>query len=174
MAEEYEQSYSEVVTRTSGGKYELNLPDGLLELLGFEARELTALISGPDSNHPNLMRLHPQASLNDFELASEFKSMADSQILESHKEAFKLIAKFSNSIEPLTHEELDQYLRGVNAIRLAIGSALDISDQTDFDLDPDDEGAQPLFLYSVFTSLASLITEVLLEDTPEIEDEDGS
>ncbi|NNN21054.1 MAG: DUF2017 family protein [Acidimicrobiales bacterium] len=174
MASGYEESQLEVVTRTSDGKYKLHLPDGLMELLGFEARELSALLSGPDSSHPNLMRLHPQASLNDFELASEFKALADSQILESHKEALKLIGKHSSSSMPMTGEELDQYLRGVNAIRLAIGSAFDISDETDFDLDPDDEGAQPVILYSVFTSLASLITEALLEDFPAIENEDAT
>jgi len=115
-----------VVRRIADDRFELVLSpenrQGMLSLLG----ELDDLLeSAPDD--PSLRRLHPTAYHDDAERDAAYQLLAGEELRASRRATIDAVQTSLAKAE-LTRDELWSWLRALNALRLVVGTRLDITD----------------------------------------------
>ena len=124
------------IERTPDGDFRLRLSEGERELLASLPAELAALIEA-DPTDPGLRRLFPPAYEHDEESEDEFRRLIHEELLAGRREALQVLAETAGS-ERLSAEQLDAWLRALTDLRLALGTRLDVSEETyDQDIDPE-------------------------------------
>jgi Domain of unknown function (DUF2017) len=140
------------IERTKDGDFRLRLSDGERELLASLPAELTALIEA-DPTDPGLRRLFPPAYEHDEESEDEFRRLMHEELLAGRREALQVLAETAQS-DRLSAEQLDAWLRALTDLRLALGTRLEVTEETyDQDIDPKHPQA---FELSVFVYLSWL------------------
>lgn len=139
------------VVREKDGRFRLELPPeerDVLRTLPAQLRELLGEDEGGGAADPSLRRLFPPAYADDPEREAEFREMVRDELLEGKLAA---IATMESTIdaERLTEDELLAWLGALNDLRLALGTRLDITEETDFeDFEGDPrEGVAALYWY---------------------------
>lgn len=119
-------------------------PDRFVVNLGNEEREvIRAVCEDLDSvlddgvANPAVRRLFPTAHATDPEVDREYQDMVHDDLLGSHREALAAVAASADSSE-LDRAGLEQWMVGLNAVRLVLGTVLDVSEDGYPDLDEDD------------------------------------
>ena len=140
------------IERTRKGDYRLRLSETERELLRTLPGELLGLLAA-DAADPSLRRLRPSAYDEDPEAEGEYQRLMRNELEEGRREALGVLAETATH-DRLTAEELDAWLRALNDLRLALGTRLDVTEETyERDFDPRDPDAYEL---SVFTYLSWL------------------
>ncbi len=149
---------SQVVRRRKDGDFDLLLaPSGrqaVRHLLG----ELDELLE-TDPGDPNLRRLHPPAYLDDAEADAAYQLLAGEELRTSRRNAVTLVVA-SLDHDRLTEDELWGWAQSFNALRLVLGTRLDVSeDDVEIpELAPDAPEAQ---LWAVYQLVSVLQHEVV-------------
>jgi Domain of unknown function (DUF2017) len=143
------------------GRYLLRLPESerelMLQLLG-ELRTLLKL--GPDD--PRLRRLYPAAYSEDEEKEAEYRRLTHEE-LSSGRLAALDIAERTIAADELTPEQLTAWMHAVNALRLVLGTMLDVDEDDPFAVDPDDPNAREYMLYGYLGLLLEEIVQAQLD-----------
>jgi hypothetical protein len=143
-------------------RYLLRLPDGerdlVRQLLG-ELRTLLAL--GPDD--PRLRRLYPSAYADDAEQDAEFRRMTHEELASGRLAAVDTVEATVGS-DDLSPDELTAWMHAVNALRLVLGTVLDVDEEDPFAIDPDDPDARQYMLYGYLGLLLEEIVQAQLGD----------
>ena len=142
------------VKRLDSGRFKIRLGDeerGLLRNVSEEVRELLA------SDEPSLRRLFPPAYLDDDEKEAEYQSLMREDLLASHQASLDTLEKTADATE-LDEGELTAWMSALNQVRLVLGTSLDVTEDTDFALDPEDPLA---FSYAVYGFLGYLQEEIV-------------
>ena len=127
------------IERTREGDYLLRLSDAERELLRSLPLELLRLLA-EDPGDPTLRRLRQSAYEDDEEADGETASR-----------------------ERLTAEELDAWLRALTDLRLALGTRLEVTEDTyDRDIDPRDPAAYELSVFAYLSWLQEQAVEAAL------------
>ena len=121
------------------GTYKVRLADWERELLQDLPRQLTELLSTAD---PALRRLFPAAYHADAERDAEYQRFMREEILASRMAAAQTLER-SAKAEVLTENDLLAWMGSMNAIRLVLGTQLDVTEEMTT-IDPDDPRA-PVF-----------------------------
>ena len=121
------------------GTYKVRLADWERELLEDLPRQLTELLATDD---PSLRRLFPAAYHADAERDAEYQRFMREEILASRMAAAQTLQR-SAKAEVLTENDLLAWMGSMNAIRLVLGTQLDVTEET-ITLDPEDPRA-PVF-----------------------------
>ena len=103
----------------------------LLRLMG----ELQALITGPDDNEL-LRRLFPVAYPDDEEKEEEYQRLMREELVASRLSAIESVSRTidpANATALLDEGETIAFMQSINAIRLVLGSMLDITDDDSAD-----------------------------------------
>jgi len=125
------------IERTRDGDFRLRLSDAERELLRALPGELLALLA-VDPGDPTLRRLSPAAYEDDAEAEGEFRRLMQDELMEGRREALRLLAETA-ARDRLTAEELDAWLRALTDLRLALGTRLEVTEETyERDIDPRD------------------------------------
>ncbi len=105
--------------------------DLLIRLMG----ELEALLTGPQDN-VLLLRLFPVAYPEDEEKEAEYQRLMREELVTSRLSAIASVtaALDPQRTEPLSEAETIAFMQSINAIRLVLGSMLDITDDESADL----------------------------------------
>jgi hypothetical protein len=115
-----------LLKRRPDGRYDLALDDERRQVLVSLFRQLSEqLETAPD--HPNLTRLSPPAYLDDADADAAYQLLAGEELRTSHQAAFESVIE-SLGRDQLTADELWAWLQSLNAVRLVLGTALDISE----------------------------------------------
>ena len=128
----------------------LELPDKEA-LIGLLDQLRDSLLSG--STDENLKRLFPTAYHQDPKHDEEYQRLMRDDLLVSRLQSLGtatsvLSRKSVDDNIVLTAQELDEFARSINNLRLVIGTVLDIDESDiDVDLDEDDPNDQRLVLY---------------------------
>jgi hypothetical protein len=149
-------------------------PDRFLVHLGTDERavvravceDLTSVLDDGDAN-PALRRLFPSAHATDPEVDRQYQEMVHDELLSSRKEALAAVAASADQAE-LDRATLDQWMIGLNAVRLALGSVLDVSEDGYPDLDADDPELPAWAVYEFLGSVVDACVHALaatLDDT---------
>jgi len=143
------------------GAFLLLLPEGerelLLQLLG-ELR--TFLKLGPDD--PRLRRLYPAAYSDDEEKDAEYRRLTHEELSSGRLAALDIVEQ-TIAADELTPDQLTAWMHAVNALRLVLGTMLDVNEDDPFAVDPEDPNAREYMLYGYLGLLLEEIVQAQLD-----------
>lgn len=121
-----------------------------------ELAVLTGIRTGPSTRPDDrvLARLLPDFTAEDADLAAGLRSLHEPALIEAKDAAAAVVLDTlpeSGGRVELTPEQADEWLRALNDVRLALGTALDVSEDMDDELPPDDPRAAHLGVYHWLT-----------------------
>lgn len=150
------------VVRRRGGRYELRLDATETAVLGHVAEQLReAILTGTDD--PMLRRLFPPAYVDDVEKEAGYQALARDELLEARLAALDELAGALD--EPVMDaERAGALLRSCNALRLVLGTRLDVSEDDEPTIDPDDPEAPTWALYYFLSGLVGELVDALAHD----------
>ena len=145
-----------VFERTEAG-YLVHLDNEEKELIVRLLAELRALLLTDDPNtDPIKRRLFPPAYhlADDREADDEYQRLMREELVASRLSALQFVHEAFTSGEPLTEEGMHGLLQSLNAVRLVLGTLLDIGEEDDADdFDDDDPMVSEYHLYSFLSYL---------------------
>jgi hypothetical protein len=113
--------------RADADGYRLDLRDDERSLLAQLLPGFRQLLADPD--HPDVRRLFPSAHPDDPDLEAEWEELMGSQLLESRFAALDVIERTMGA-ERLDGDELHAWSRGINDVRLVLGTRLDVAEDS--------------------------------------------
>jgi Domain of unknown function (DUF2017) len=153
---------SRPIERTRAGDFRLRLSDAERDLLLRLSAELLGLLEH-DPDDPTLRRLRPSAYEDDEEAEGEYRQLMQGELEEGRREALRVFAETA-SRKRLTAEELDTWLRVLTDLRLALGTRLDVTEDTYAqDIDPSDPAAYELSVFAYLSWLQEQAVEAALD-----------
>jgi hypothetical protein len=147
-----------VFFRQGDETYAVVMPKELREILVDGLASLRARLQS-DTTDPALQRLFPTAYNQDDRLDEEYQRLMRSELVESRLAAFDTVERTLDR-ETATAEELHQWLQAINALRLVLGTMLDVSEEPQ-PVEPDDPDFADRQLYDVLTYVLYAILEAL-------------
>jgi hypothetical protein len=150
------------IERSREGDFRLRLSDAERDLLrGLSAELLELLADEPDD--PTLRRLRPSAYEDDPEAEGEYRRLMQAELEEGRREALRIFSETADR-ERLTTEELDAWLRALTDLRLALGTRLEVTEETYAqDIDPRDPAAYELSVFAYLSWLLEQAVEAALD-----------
>lgn len=146
------------ISAAGGGGVDLRLPPEIRELVASLAGQLDELLRDPDAaDDPGLARLFPPAAVDDPMQALGFEQLMGQAIKDGKLESVAIIRATADA-DHLTEDEAHAWMRGLNDIRLLIGTRLAITEETDVEelfADPLMEHAA--IVYVALTELVELL-----------------
>jgi Domain of unknown function (DUF2017) len=141
------------------GSVRLRLPREEQALLLSLAAELrSGLESAPDD--PSLRRLFPSA-YGDEQDEQAYRELMGGTLLDGRREALNVLTETVGS-DLLSAAEADSWLRALNDLRLALGTRLDVQeDSLPEGLDPSDPASSGLAVYAYLSWLQEQLVEAL-------------
>ena len=121
-----------------------------------ELTEITGLSTGPSTkpDDPVLARLLPDFSTDDSQLSGALRSLHEPELITAKNDAAAVVLETlpagGGRVE-LTATQADAWLSALNDVRLALGTALDVSEDMPDELPPDDPRAGHLSVYHWLT-----------------------
>ena len=121
-----------------------------------ELAELTGLQTGPSTkpDDPVLARLLPDFATDDADLSGALRSLHEPELIAAKDAAAAVVLDTlpgAGGRVELTLEQADAWLAALNDVRLALGTALDVSEEMPDELPPDDPRAGHLGVYHWLT-----------------------
>ena len=150
------------IKRRRGGKLELRLTAQEKAVLGHVAGQLReAIVSGVEA--PSLRRLFPPAYVDDPEKEAGYQALARDELLESRLAALDDVE--AALAEPLMDaDRAAGLMRSCNALRLVLGTRLDVSEDDEPEIDPEDPEAPTWALYFFLSTLVAELVDALASD----------
>jgi hypothetical protein len=144
------------------GTYGLELGSVERQVLTNLCGELSAALAEGESN-PSLRRLFPPAYANDAEHERAYQSLVGDQLVQSRLSALETVERTCQS-GVVTVDELGAWLTALNALRLVIGTQLDVGEQHDsHDVDERDPDFHTHVVYDFLTGLLAVVLMELTE-----------
>jgi hypothetical protein len=148
------------VKRVRGGGFAVNLPSEERELLRSLPEQLAELLE-QDAGDPALRRLFPPAYLDEPGAEAEYQRLMHDEVLASRRAALDTLAGTVEATR-LDVEQMSRWLSALNALRLYLGTRLDITeDHAPGEIERDDPAAWAYGLYDYLTFLEGEIVEAL-------------
>ncbi len=154
------------VRRTRKGDYEVRLSDQERQLLASLVPQLRAALeagtgaSGTDD--PTLRRLFPAAYPADEERDREYRAMVHDDLVARRRAALDTV-EASIGATRLDEQELLAWMGAINDLRLVLGTRLDVSEETELTVDPDDPDAPALAVYGYLGFLLEALVSAVSE-----------
>jgi hypothetical protein len=139
------------------GGFDVAIPSGVRAILGDMMGDLDELLS---SDSENVRRVFPTAYPDDADKEAGYQALVRGELIDRHRSSAEVIAATIDA-DHLTDEELTSWMTAINALRLVFGTALDVSEDDDPAIDPDDPDAPARIAYRVLTELVDDIVQAL-------------
>jgi hypothetical protein len=129
---------------------------------------LTGIRTGPSTRPSDrvLARLLPDFTTEDADLAAGLRSLHEPELIEAKDSAATILLdtlpESGGKIE-LTPEQADAWLAALNDVRLALGTALDVSEEMPEDLPPDDPRAAHIGVYQWLTFVQDALVQTRMQ-----------
>lgn len=150
------------IKRTGGGTFKVNFADGERELLRNLLPQLRELVtSPPGSVDDRVRRLFPTAYADDPERDAEYQRFMREELIASRVAAIEQVEATLDAKE-LDEAQLLGWMQSVNAVRLVLGTMLDVSEDDTIDhLAEDDPDVHNYALYGYLSGLLDEMVTVL-------------
>jgi hypothetical protein len=145
------------IQRARDGSYRLRLAPSERELLRALTGELEHLLDTPEN--PELWRLFPTVS-EDAETQDEYSRLVGNDLLDGRRRALGTIRETAGR-DRLTSEEAESWLTGLNALRLLLGTRLDVSEDEPLHLNPSDARAHETAVYLYLSWLQEQLVDAM-------------
>jgi hypothetical protein len=154
----------EVFERTADG-FVVNLDREEVELIVRLVAELRSLMLADDPNTAAITRrLFPPAYhlADDADADAEYQRLMREELVASRLAAMQQVDEALNSKEPLTEEAMHGLLQSLNAVRLVLGTLLDVSEEHDpQDVRDDDPMVGEHHLYQFLSYLLEVAVQAV-------------
>jgi hypothetical protein len=121
-------------------------------------------ISGSDATDPVIERLFP-AAYDDASAAGAFRELTENDLRESRVMRLIDSSEELDATEgrvPLTADAADRWIRVLNDARLVLGTRLEITEEWDHDIRPDDPQVSEKAVYLWLTAVQETVVQSLL------------
>lgn len=148
------------------GRIAFELGDDERELMASlvdQMRELLMGTAASGSVDPSMRRLYPTAYADDPERDAEYQELMRDELLERRLESLDVV-EGSIGLSHLDEETALTWLTVLNDIRLVLGTSLDVSEDDDFLVDPDDPDEGHRALYHYLGQLQHEFLDALMDD----------
>jgi uncharacterized protein DUF2017 len=146
------------VRRERDGTYRVALDEVEREMLTALPAQLAEAL---DADEPSLYRLFPPAFTDDVAANVEYHSLVGKSLEDGKRAALRELQRTAGE-ERLTQEQLESWLGAMESLRLAIGTQLDVSDESHTTvLDPGDPELMRHHVYHWLSWLQDEIVEAL-------------
>ena len=145
------------IARTRDGDYRVRLSDHERELLRALPGQLRALLAEDD---PSLVRLFPPAYADDPAADAEFQRLVRDGLVDGKLAALSELERTAVA-ERLDEEQLGAWLGALESLRLALGTQLDVTEDTYASFHPEDPDAPELALYGWLSWLQDEVVRAL-------------
>jgi hypothetical protein len=143
------------IRRARDGSYRLRLSRPERELLRALPAELERLLDEPEN--PDLRRLFPPA-YDESEAQHEYAQLVGADLLDGRRRALATIRETAGRSR-LAPEEAETWLTGLNALRLVLGTRLDVREGQPPSVDPTDPHARDAAVYLYLSYLQEQLVE---------------
>ena len=145
------------ISRRRDGTYRVELPT--------EEREVLAALPGQlrealDAGEPTLYRLFPPAHADDHAANDEYARLVGPGLVDGKLLALAELERTANATS-LDEDELGAWLGALESLRLALGTQLDVTEETYGVFDADDPQAPRLALYHWLSWLQEEVVQAL-------------
>ena len=147
------------IERTPRGEFRLRLPREERRLLRTVSAELLVMLDA-DPDDPDLRRLFPPAYGDDPEAEAQYRLLVGEGLAAGRARALETVRETA-ARDLLTAEEANAWLTALNDARLVLGTRLDVSEEMDWDVDPDDPRAPHLAVYAYLSWLQEQLVAAL-------------
>jgi hypothetical protein len=113
-----------------------------------------------EPDHPDLRRLFPPAHSDDADAEAGYRRLVGGQLAAGRERAVATVQATIDA-ERLSAEEAQAWLTVLNDLRLVLGTRLDVTEEMDFNLDPNDPEAAELAVYAYLSWLQEQLVEAL-------------
>lgn len=148
--------------RLRSGRIAVLLADQERELLRNLGPQLEALL---DTDDPSLRRLFPTAYHDDPDADAEYRRLMADELVASRRRALETLAAHVDATE-IDPDELAAWSQAVNALRLVLGTRLDVSEEDEPVVDPDDPEAPARVVYHLLGIILDDMVRALSADLP--------
>jgi hypothetical protein len=146
------------IRRTRRGTYKLELPEAERDVLRRLLPQLRLLIEGDEADDGRTRRLYPPAYVDDHEADADYQRLMREDLVASRLSALEAVEASLDATE-LTEQQLMSWMGSVNSVRLVLGTLLDVSEELDIGMMPDD--APDVESYALYAYLSSLLGEIV-------------
>lgn len=152
------------ISRRDADTFDLEVAEAEAAILAELCGELRLrLVGGDAAQAPELRRLFPPAHPHDPSLERAYQEMVGQGLVDGRVEALDVVTRTVRA-PTLTRDELDAWLRALNAVRLVLGTALDVSEDRGAEgLDDSDPAFLDQLLYDDLSAVVALIVHLLAE-----------
>ena len=149
-------------TPLDDGSVRVELGDAERRILEDLATGMRNLLADPDA--PDLRRLFPTAHPDDPGAQEEWRLLMGSELIDSRTAALEVLGATAHE-EAISFEQLDTWMQALNAVRLVLGTRLDVGEEPP-DLDEDDPDLGAWALYELLAWLVDGAVRVLTRQLP--------
>ncbi len=133
-----------------------------------ELAALTGMRTGPSTRPDDrvLARLLPDFTTEDADLAAGLRSLHEPELIEAKDSAATLVLDtlpVDGGRVELTPAQADTWLAALNDVRLALGTALDVSEDMPDEVDPDDPRSAHLGVYQWLTFVQDALVQTRMQ-----------
>jgi hypothetical protein len=152
--------------RTRGDALVARLDPAEAGVLGMLLDQLEMLLDSEDAvGDPVLARLLPEGNRGDAEAAAEYRELTESSLRSGKADDLAMVRASlpdGGGDVVLDADQAAAWLRSSNDLRLALGTRLDISEDSEPPLDVVDEESQQLAVYYWLTALQGSLVDALV------------
>jgi len=146
------------IQRTRDGQYELLITEDERQVFLDLLRQFEVLVTDP--TNPAVRRLFPAAYIDDDARNEEYARYMHEELLESKKAQIAAARAVLTAENPLPEAELMGFMQTVNALRLVLGTLLDVDEGDDIPHE-DEPNAATWHLYAYLGWLLEWIVDEL-------------
>ena len=138
-------------------RFVINLGDDERSVIRFTCEELLGSLDGDD---PMLRRVFPVGHATDTALDDEYQSLVHDDLVSTRREILTRVAGSAFATE-IDRSTLEDWMVGINTVRLVLGTRLDIGEDEPFVIDDDDPEMPARVLYGYLGGLLELVVDAL-------------
>ena len=151
------------VERIRSGEYRLQLPRAERELIRSLVDQLRDVLTTDD---PSLRRLRPPGYVDDPQRESEYRELVGDDLERQRLRALDLVAATADA-DRLDEEQMTAWLHALNALRLVLGTRLEVTEDLYEQGIPDEDPRSPSFaIYAYLGWLQEQAVEAVAGDLP--------
>jgi hypothetical protein len=142
------------------GTIDLQLDFVVRDVIGRVCTELRESLSA-DLDDPSLRRLFPPAYLDDPDRERAYEQLVQDDLLTSRLQALDTVLATVEG-DKITAEQAEQWMHALNAVRLTLGTQLDVSEDRDpNEINEDDPLLPQLLVYDLLSVVLSALLSVV-------------
>ena len=149
------------IARRRDGRFDVAVSDNERRTLDTLLESVDAVLAG-DPTDPRARRLFPVAYHDHPEADEEYRRLMRPELVESTRATVATARRAVASREPLEESDVLALMRGLNSMRLVLGTMLDVGED-DGDPDPEDPDQEFHVLYAYVGWLIDSIVDVVSE-----------